>query len=274
MPYIKDTAMTLPASQTLLVNEDKGILHITLNRPESRNSMSLQMVQELQATFAWAANNAIRAVVLRGAGGHFCAGGDIRDMMTIRQQATDNPQAYQNFNRTFGHLLTQVNSAPFVVVTVLEGAILGGGFGLTCVSDVALAKADAQFGMPETRLGIIPAQIAPFIVQRLGLTQARRLALLGMRINGQQAQAMGLVHEVYADNDSLETALARTINDLRQCAPNATQVTKALLHQVGEQPLNQVLDDAAEAFACAIQSAEGMEGGMAFVQKRAASWVQ
>ena len=110
--------MTLPVSQTLLVCPEKGILHITLNRPESRNSMSLQMVQELQATFEWATNNAIRAVVLRGAGGHFCAGGDIRDMMTIRQQATDNPQAYQHFNRTFGHLLTQVNSAPFVVVTV------------------------------------------------------------------------------------------------------------------------------------------------------------
>lgn len=266
--------MTLPITQTLLVTEDKGILHITLNRPESRNSMSLQMVQELQALFTWGAENHIRAVVLRGAGGHFCAGGDIRDMMTIRQQAVENPHAYQNFNRTFGHLLTQVNNAPFLVITVIEGAVLGGGFGLTCVSDVALAKADAQFGMPETRLGIIPAQIAPFIVQRLGLTQARRLALLGMRINGQQAQAIGLVHEVYADNDSLETALARTINDLRQCAPNATQVTKALLHQVGEQPLNHVLDDAAEAFACAIQSAEGMEGGMAFVQKRAASWAQ
>lgn len=265
--------MSLPTTKTLLLSQEKGILHITLNRPESRNSMSLEMVQELQALFTWGTENQIRAVVLRGAGGHFCAGGDIRDMMTIRQQATDNPQAYQNFNRTFGHLLTQVNSAPFVVITVLEGAVLGGGFGLACVSDVALAKADAQFGMPETRLGIIPAQIAPFIVQRLGLTQARRLALLGMRINGEIAQKVGLVHEVYADNDALDTALARVLNDLRQCAPNATQVTKALLHQVGEQPLATLLDDAAEAFACAIQSAEGMEGGMAFVQKRAASWV-
>ncbi len=264
--------MTLPETQTLLLSQDKGILSVTLNRPESRNSMSLQMVQELQATFAWAAGNSVRAIVLRGAGGHFCAGGDIRDMMTIRQQATDNPQAYQHFNRTFGHLLTQVNNAPFLVVTVLEGAILGGGFGLACVSDVALAKADAQFGMPETRLGIIPAQIAPFIVQRLGLTQARRLALLGMRISGDVAQKVGLVHEVYADNEGLEVALARVIHDLQQCAPNATQVTKALLQQVGHQPLEHLLDDAAEAFACAIQSSEGMEGGMAFIQKRPASW--
>ena len=265
--------MSLPTTKTLLLSQEKGILHITLNRPESRNSMSLEMVQELQALFTWGTENQIRAVVLRGAGGHFCAGGDIRDMMTIRQQATDNPQAYQHFNRTFGHLLTQVNNAPFVVVTVLEGAILGGGFGLACVSDVALAKADAQFGMPETRLGIIPAQIAPFIVQRLGLTQARRLALLGLRINGEAAQKIGLVHEVYADSEGLEAALARVIHDLQQCAPHATQVTKALLQQVGHQPLEQLLDDAAEAFACAIQSAEGMEGGMAFVQKRAASWV-
>lgn len=266
--------MSLPTTQTLLLSHDKGILHITLNRPESRNSMSLEMVQELQAVLTWGAENQIRAVVLRGAGGHFCAGGDIRDMMTTRQQATNNPQAYQHFNRTFGHLLTQVNSAPFVVITVLEGAVLGGGFGLACVSDVALAKNDAQFGMPETRLGIIPAQIAPFIVQRLGLTQARRLALLGMRINGETAQKVGLVHEVYADNDTLDTALACVLNDLKQCAPHATQVTKALLQQVGHRPLEQLLDDAAEAFACAIQSDEGMEGGMAFVQKRAASWAQ
>ena len=265
--------MEHPITQTLLLAQDKSILHITLNRPESRNSMSLQMVQELQGTFDWAATQGIRAVVLRGAGGHFCAGGDIRDMMTIRQQATDNPQAYQHFNRTFGHLLTQVNNAPFLVVTVLEGAILGGGFGLACVSDVALAKADAQFGMPETRLGIIPAQIAPFIVQRLGLTQARRLALLGMRINGEAAQKIGLVHEVYPDTESLEAALARVLTDLQQCAPNATQVTKALLQQVGEQPLESLLDEAADAFAHAVQSAEGMEGGLAFMQKRPASWV-
>lgn len=264
--------MDLPVTQTLVLALDNGVLHITLNRPESRNAMSLQMVQELQGSLEWAASNAIRAVVLRGAGGHFCAGGDVRDMMTIRQQAAENPQAYQNFNRTFGHLLTQVNTAPFLVITVLEGGVLGGGFGLACVSDVALAHADAQFGMPETRLGIIPAQIAPFIVQRLGLTQARRLALLGMRINGKTAQEVGLVHEVYADQEQLNAAVNRVLTDLRQCAPDATRVTKALLHQVGQQPLASLLDDAADAFARAIQSAEGMEGGLAFIQKRPASW--
>ena len=266
--------MDLPVTETLRLNLDKGVLQITLNRPESRNSMSLQMVQELQNVFSWSADNGVRAVVLRGAGGHFCAGGDVRDMMTIRQQAVENPQAYQNFNRTFGHLLTQVTNAPFIVVAVVEGAALGGGFGLTCISDVAIASADAQFGMPETRLGIIPAQIAPFVVQRIGLTQARHLALLGLRINGAQAAQIGLVHEVCADADALEAALQRTLADINHCAPNANRVTKALLLKVGHQPLDSLLDDAADAFATAIQSTEGMEGGMAFIQKRPATWVQ
>jgi isohexenylglutaconyl-CoA hydratase len=266
--------MDLPVTETLLLTLDKGVLHVTLNRPDSRNSMSLQMVQELQGVFTWAAANTVRAVVLRGAGGHFCAGGDVRDMMTLRQKAAEDARAYQSFNRVFGELLTQVTHAPLVVIAVVEGAALGGGFGLTCISDVAIARADAQFGMPETRLGIIPAQIAPFVVQRIGLTQARRLALLGLRINGAQAAQIGLVHEVCADADALEAALQRTLADLNQCAPDANRVTKALLLKVGHQPLDSLLDDAADAFAAAIQSAEGMEGGMAFIQKRPANWVQ
>lgn len=266
--------MDLPVTQTLLLSLDKGALHVTLNRPDSRNSMSLQMVQELQAVVAWASANAVRALVLRGAGGHFCAGGDVRDMMTIRQKAVDDPRAYQSFNRVFGELLTQVTNAPLVVIAVVEGAALGGGFGLTCISDVALATANAQFGMPETRLGIIPAQIAPFVVQRIGLTQARRLALLGLRLNGAQAQRIGLVHEVHADTAALEDALQRVLADLNQCAPNANRVTKALLLKVGQQPLDSLLDGAADDFASAIQSPEGMEGGLAFIQKRPANWVQ
>lgn len=266
--------MDLPVTQTLLLSLDKGVLHVTLNRPDSRNSMSLQMVQELQAVVAWASANAVRALVLRGAGGHFCAGGDVRDMMTIRQKAVDDPRAYQSFNRVFGELLTQVTHAPLVVIAVVEGAALGGGFGLTCISDVALATANAQFGMPETRLGIIPAQIAPFVVQRIGLTQARRLALLGLRLNGAQAQQIGLVHEVHADTAALEDALQRVLADLNQCAPNANRVTKALLLKVGQQPLDSLLDGAADDFAAAIQSPEGMEGGLAFIQKRPANWVQ
>lgn len=269
--------MSLPATEALQLHEDGFVLHITLNRPESRNAMSLQMVQELQSVFsAIEGNTKIRAVVLRGAGGHFCAGGDIKDMAGARMQAAQsgNDEAYASLNRAFGHLMVQVNHAPQVVIALLEGAVLGGGFGLACVSDVAIATESAQFGLPETSLGIIPAQIAPFVVKRIGLTQARRLALLGARFKGEEAQKLGITHQTVADSVALEEALASTLALVRKCAPEANRHTKALLHRVDHEPLTDLLDDAARMFARAVAGSEGAEGTMAFVQKRPAQWAE
>lgn len=269
--------MSLPTTETLQLREDGFVLHITLNRPESRNAMSLQMVQELAAVFrAIADNTTLRAVVLRGAGGHFCAGGDIKDMATARMQAANsgNDEAYADLNRAFGHLMVQVDHAPQVVIALAEGAVLGGGFGLACVSDIAIAAESAQFGLPETSLGILPAQIAPFVVKRIGLTQARRLALIGARFNGSEAARLGIVHQAVADADAIQTALDDTLAQIKKCAPNANRQTKALLHRVGTEPLEGLLDDAARQFARAVAGEEGAEGTMAFVQKRKAKWAE
>lgn len=269
--------MSLPTTDTLLLREDGFVLYITLNRPESRNAMSLQMTQELRAVFTAIKDNlAIRAVVLRGAGGHFCSGGDIKDMAGARLQAvqTGNDEAYAELNRAFGHLITQVDHAPQVVIALLEGAVLGGGFGLACVSDVAIAIESAQFGLPETGLGVIPAQIAPFVVQRVGLTQARRLALIGARFNGAEAARLGIAHQAVADVAALDAALAEVLAQIRKCAPQANRATKALLHRVGQEPLETLLDDAARQFARAVAGPEGAEGTLAFVQKRPATWAE
>lgn len=269
--------MTLPATETLLLREEGFVLHVTLNRPESRNAMSLQMTQELRAVFTTIENSdSIRAVVLRGAGGHFCAGGDIKDMAGARMRAAEsgNDEAYAELNRAFGHMITQVDHAPQVVIAVLEGAVLGGGFGLACVSDVAITLDDAKFGLPETGLGILPAQIAPFVVQRVGLTQARRLALLGARFNGTEATRLGITHQSVADTAALEIALGETLAQVRKCAPLANRHTKALLHRVANEPLESLLDDAARQFARAVAGTEGSEGTMAFVQKRPAKWAE
>ncbi|MDI1302766.1 MAG: enoyl-CoA hydratase-related protein [bacterium] len=269
--------MNLPSTETLLLREDGFVLHVTLNRPESRNAMSLQMTQELRAVFTAIENSEhLRAVVLRGSGGHFCAGGDIKDMAGARMRAAEsgNDEAYAELNRAFGHMITQVDHAPQVVIAVLEGAVLGGGFGLACVSDVAITLEDAKFGLPETGLGILPAQIAPFVVQRVGLTQARRLALLGARFNGSEATRLGIAHEVVADAAALEAALGETLAQVRKCAPLANRNTKALLHRVGHEPMESLLDDAARQFARAVASTEGSEGTMAFVQKRPAKWAE
>lgn len=267
--------MSLPDTQTLLLEQDGPVLRVTLNRPESRNAMSLAMVNELMAVFAAVADDpAVRVIVLRGAGGHFCAGGDIKDMAGARAQlASGESDAFYILNRRFGEMISTANAQPQVVVAVLEGAVLGGGFGLACVSDVAIAADDAQFGLPETGLGVIPAQIAPFVVQRVGLTQARRLALTGARFNGAEAARLGIAHEA-VPAAKLDERLAETLAQARRCAPHATRVTKQLVLDTLVQPLDQLLDQAARDFANAVASEEGSEGTMAFVQKRLPKWAE
>jgi len=263
--------------ETLAVQQRDITLFITLNRPQARNAMSLKMVEELNQAFQFANQNPdIRAIVLRGAEGHFCAGGDIKDMAGARAQSsnTGDEDPFFALNRAFGHMITQANHASQVVITVLEGAVLGGGFGLACVSDVAITAASAQFGLPETGLGVVPAQIAPFVVTRVGLTQARRLALLGERFDGHEALRLGIAHYLCESPEAIEATLDDVLNKVKRAAPDANRVTKALLHQVGTVEMEQLLDQAAHHFAAAVQSEEGAEGTMAFVQKRLPHWAQ
>jgi isohexenylglutaconyl-CoA hydratase len=260
----------LPVCQTLLLELHNGVLHITLNRPDSRNAMSLQMVAELRAVLAAVRDDRqVRALVIGGAGGHFCAGADIKDMANARAQGQT---AYRELNRAFGTLLEEIQHAPQVVITVLQGAVLGGGFGLACVSDIAMADHQAQFGLPETSLGLLPAQIAPFVVQRIGLTQARRLALTAARFDGTQARRMGLVHFVEHDPQALAERLDEVLAHVLCCAPEANAMTKKLLLASAGQPSDGLLDQAAEWFSEAVTGAEGVEGTMAFVQKRKPGW--
>ncbi|MCT9980156.1 enoyl-CoA hydratase-related protein [Acinetobacter sp. I-MWF] len=272
---LSQSLTTQQFDRSIELEQEGSILTLWLNRPESRNAMSLNMVKAIQQVFKTIQDDiSIRAVILRGKDGHFCAGGDIKDMAQLRGEATSvgSNQPYVDFNRQFGHMLEQVDQAPQTVVAVLEGAVLGGGFGLACVSDIAISFADAKFGLPETGLGVIPAQIAPFVVKRIGLTQARRLALLGARFEGHTALKVGVVHEVVENEKALEVLLIETIQQIKRTAPQASRVTKALLHRTLNEALTPLLDDAAQQFANAVGGEEGIEGTMAFIQKRHPNW--
>ena len=269
--------MNLPHTKNLLLSLEGGVLRVTLNRQESRNAMNRAMVEELNAVFdALRAEPAVRVVVMRGAGGNFCAGGDLKEMLAggLAPPKPGEPDPVIGFSRSFGAMLRKVGQAPQVVVAVLEGAVLAGGFGLACVSDVALALADAKFGVPETTRGLPPAQIAPFIVERIGLTRARRLCLTGAQFKGAEALALGLVHEVYADAAALEAGLAVTVKQILACAPAANAMTKEIVLKAGRMDLDAVLDDAALKFATAVRGVEAPEGITAFMQKRAPKWAQ
>lgn len=270
---------TLPDCTTLLLRRDGWRLHVTLNRPDARNAMSFAMVRELMAVFAAIADDrSLRAVILRGADGSFCSGGDIKDMAAARgaEPGPDGKDPLAASNRLFGRMLEQIEAAPQAVIAVIEGAALGGGFGLCCVSDVAIASDDARFRLPETSLGVPPAQIAPFIVRRLGLTQARRLAVTGGSLDAAQALALALVHHV-SPRTGLDDQLARVLQDIARCAPEAVATTKRLvLAAAGAhgETLSTLLDAAADDFARAARGPESVEGMTAFIQKRSPQWAE
>ncbi len=268
---------TLPECQNLLLRRDGWRLHVTLNRPQVRNAMSFSMVRELIAVFdAIAGDRTLRAVILRGADGTFCAGGDIKDMAAARgaEPGPDGQDPLAATNRLFGAMLLRVEAAPQAVIAVVEGAALGGGFGLVCVSDVAIASEEVRFRLPETSLGIPPAQIAPFIVRRVGLTQARRLAVTGGSLDANQALALGLIHHITAVTH-IDELLHRVLADLARCAPEAVATTKRLvLAAAGAHgdALAGLLDVAAHEFAAAARGPESVEGMSAFLQKRRPTW--
>lgn len=270
--------MNLPETKNVLLTLDKGVLHLTFNRPDTRNALSVGLLADIVTTFdAIRDSREVRAVVLRGAGGNFCAGGDIKDMAQVRMaqnKAGDGDDPAATYNRKFGTLLRKVNEAPQATIAICEGAVLGGGFGLACVADVAFAHADATFGLPETGLGLVPAQIAPFVVQRIGLSQARRLGVCGGRFKGEEARRLGIVHDVFRDDAGLQALLAETLKQIIRCAPNANAVTKEIMLKVGEVELDPLLDQAAKKFSEAIRSAEGAEGTAAFIEKRLPKWAE
>ena len=263
-----------PAFATLATRLERGVLFVTLNRPEVRNAMSLLMVEELSKALAAAQDSsAVRVVVLRGAGGHFCAGADLKDMAAARTRpAEPGRDGVAAVNARFGELCAAFARSPLALVAVLEGTVMGGGFGLACVADVALASESVSFRLPETSLGVVPAQIAPYLVERIGYAQAKRLAVTGSRVDAAAALAMGLVHEVHA-GDRLDAALAMVLGAILACAPGAIAATKALVAKSRFTPPADLVAEAAAVFSRAVQSAEGREGTAAFVEKRKPNWV-
>ena len=269
---------SLPECTTLLVRREQSRLYVTINRPEVKNAINREVSGELMAlTEAIEIDPSIRAVILRGSEGTFCAGGDIKGFkqsFEVPPPQGDDEDPIAKGNRFFGDFLIKFNNLPATTVGVIEGAAFGGGLGLTCVFDVTICMADTRFALSETGLGVVPAQIAPFVVQRLGLTTARRIALTGARFDGAHAHEIGLVHFLAHDSDELEATLTKVLNGIGRCAPRANAATKKILMDTTLRPIEDVLDDASKAFAAQLRGEEGRDGVGAFLEKRKPAWVE
>jgi len=267
----------LPKLKHILLERRKSTVVATMNRPETRNALSAGMVDDLFELCQWLQNSSdVRALVLRGAGGTFCAGGDIKDFsaqLAAAAPANGGDDPVMKMNRRFGELLMCVDALPQTVIVVVEGAAFGGALGLIAVSDIAIAEEEAQFSLSETTLGLPPAQIGPFLVRRIGLAHARRLALMGARFGADKAWNIGLISYV-EDADAIDDLLAATLNQIGRCEPGANAVTKKLLTEAATSGVDpKLLDDGAQDFARCLRG-KGKEGAAAFAAKRQPDWVE
>ncbi|WP_017930723.1 enoyl-CoA hydratase/isomerase family protein [Robiginitomaculum antarcticum] len=264
--------MSLPETTKVLTTLDRGWLTVTLNSPENRNALSAELTAELSAVLDHCHNNYdIRGITLRGAGGTFCAGGDLKSFGKILSGGGDH-DAVKAMNCAGGDLFTKIEALPQVVIAYVEGAAIAGGLGMMCCADIIVVHTDAKFALTETALGIVPAQIAPIVVARVGIATARRLMLTAARFTGAQTKEAGLSDYVVSHEGEFDEIERDIRTGVLSCAPRANALTKEILLASRDMPRAELLDYAADKFADAMLSDEGKEGIMSFVTKQKPSW--
>lgn len=258
-----------------LVVRQGSVEHWTLNDPGTRNALSDTMVLALfEACLRAKHDNTLRGIVLSGAGGAFCAGGSLGGFANAIGQPLQPGEVDPliDLNRGFGDVLHALTELPQWLVCAVDGPAMGGGFGLVCCADLVLATERSVFATPEVTLGLPPAQIAPFVWQRLGDAMARQCLLSGVRWSAAQAQAAGLVNTVVA-NDALPTAVAETVRAYRAAAPGAVAATKRLLQRLRAHAPD-LRTEAATTFATALRGPEAADGLRAFARQQPACWTK
>jgi isohexenylglutaconyl-CoA hydratase len=263
----------LPEVKELELECRGDTLVVWFNRPETRNALSAAVAEELLTVFrALPSATGYRFVVLRGRGGVFCAGGDLKQFREVFQGGAERA-AIVEANAAFGELMAAIDALPQLFVVAIEGAAMAGGLGIACLADLVLATAGARFALTEVTLGIPPAQITPVVIERVGLAEARRLLLTAQRFDGTEAARLGLVNEVLADAEALDARLASLLDEARRCAPGALALTKQIIRESRAGGDRQALVQfAAERFADAMLGDEAREGMRAFADKRAPAW--
>lgn len=250
--------------------DDRGVAYVTLNQPEKRNALSAAMIADLtEMARTLGADRAVRAIVLAGAGKVFCAGGDLGWMKAqiAADRATRMAEA-----RKLAEMLNALNEMPTPLIARIQGGAFGGGVGMASVADVAVAAADAKFGLTETRLGLIPATIGPYVLARMGEGAARRVFMSARLFGAEEAKDLGVVARV-APAEALDDAVEAEVAPYLTVAPGAVGRAKALARYLGPRIDAEVIDETIRRLADAWEDPEAAQGIDAFFAKRQAPWV-
>ncbi|UWQ98370.1 crotonase/enoyl-CoA hydratase family protein [Rhodobacteraceae bacterium S2214] len=252
-----------------LAVDARGVATVSLARSEKRNALSAQMMDELtQMAAQLDADDAVRVVVLAAEGGVFCAGGDL-GWMRAQMEADDAARTVEA--RRIAGMLQALNSMKKPLIGRVHADAFGGGVGMCCVCDVVVASEGAMFGLTETKLGLIPATIGPYVMARMGEGRARQVFMSSRRFGAHEAKDLGIVSRVVADAD-LVTAIAREVDPYLACAPGAVAAAKAYARSYGPKIDAATMDRSIAALLAQWASDEAQEGIAAFFEKRKPRW--
>ena len=256
--------------ETITVETDsRGVARLTLAREEKHNALSEPMMREItQAIETLGADDSVRVVILAAKGRSFCAGGDLKWMQA---QISASAQQRAAGARVLAGMLNALNTCPKPVIGAVQGNAFGGGIGMMSVCDVAVGVEGARFGLTETRLGLTPATISPYVVARMGEARARRVFMSSRLFDAQEAQDLGLLARVVAPED-LHAAVQAEVTPYLACAPGAVAEAKALLRSLGPRIDPDVIEGTIAALVTRWESAESGEGIAAFFEKRDPVW--
>jgi methylglutaconyl-CoA hydratase len=255
--------------KTLSIEKKDSILWCVLNRPEVRNAFNAEMISEL-THFAKNLEADVRAVVLRGTGPVFCAGGDLRWM---QQSLEMNREENREDARKLAEMYLSLDRMPVPLLGWIHGAAFGGGAGLVCVCDFAISQTGTKFSFSEVKLGIVPACISPFVLRKIGPGYARSLFLTAERFDEKRALEIGLIHKIADAETAARDFLNEKIQQILECGPNAIRHTKNLLFEMlFDSNDEQQLTRAADLLSSVRVSEEGQDGLRAFLEKRKPRW--
>ncbi|MEM7210796.1 MAG: crotonase/enoyl-CoA hydratase family protein [Pseudomonadota bacterium] len=256
--------------ETITVEVDgRGVATLTLNLPDKHNALAPRMISDLhEAALALGADDAVRVVVLTGAGKSFCAGGDLGWMRT---QFAASREDRISEARKLANMLGALNELPRPVIGRINGQAYGGGMGMISVCDIAIGAEGAKFGFTEARLGLIPATISPYVLARMGEGMARRVFMSARLFGAEEAKSLGLLAKVVSE-DEMDAAVEAEIKPYLGCAPGAVADSKRLARMLGPRIEPEVIEKTIEALADSWDKSEAHEGVSAFFDRRKPGW--
>lgn len=272
-PLLADPAPDADDRLVQIRSTPDGVVFVTINRPAKKNAFDAPTIAALFEAFETLQGaDHVRVVFIRGAGGTFSAGADLGWM---RDAAGWSEGDNRDDAMGLAKMLKALHEVPALTVAIVEGAAMGGGAGIVAACDMAVAVKGARFAFSEVKLGLIPATIAPYVVEAVGPRTARTLFLTADAFDADAAKAFGLVGHVLASADAIDGFVTDFVKGLKACAPGAMGDAKRLVHHVAGRTIDHgLMEDTARRIAHARVSAEGQEGVRAYLEKRKPNWAE